>query len=296
LDWDKLRVFHTVAEAGSFTHAGEVLNVSQSAVSRQISTLEADLNVALFSRHARGLVMTEQGELLFRAADDILNRLKATEALLGDSKNKPFGELRVTTTVGLGSTWLTPNLAGFDKLYPDIRLQLLLNDDEMDLARREADVAIWLREPTQVDLIRRKLFRVHLRAYASISYINSKGSPKDIHDLDHHRIVTFGGPLPTQLREVNWLETAGRARGKPRQPVLRINSIFALKQAVRTDIGIAVLPDYMVGNDKEFIDVLPNVDMPYFDTYFVYSEGVRNSKRVRVFGDFLIAKARKWSF
>src|SRR5579875_248335 len=84
MDWDKLRVFHAVAEAGSFTHAGEVLNLSQSAVSRQISALEESLNVPLFHRHARGLILTEQGELLFRTVQDVMLKLDAVRSHLTD--------------------------------------------------------------------------------------------------------------------------------------------------------------------------------------------------------------------
>src|SRR6202789_1529223 len=91
MDWDKLRVFHAVAEAGSFTHAGEALNLSQSAVSRQISALEESLHVPLFHRHARGLILTEQGELLFNTARDIFAKLGLTEAQITESRERPQG-------------------------------------------------------------------------------------------------------------------------------------------------------------------------------------------------------------
>ena len=110
MDWDKLRIFHAAAEAGSFTHAGEALSISQSAVSRHISALERDLNVPLFHRHARGLVLTEQGELLYRTAQEVFSKLATTQILLADSRGKPSGELKVTTTRALGTGWLTPRL------------------------------------------------------------------------------------------------------------------------------------------------------------------------------------------
>src|SRR3954451_16691666 len=145
VDWDKLRIFHAVAEAGSFTHAGHELGLSQSAVSRQISALELDLNVPLFHRHARGLILTEQGEVLYRTAHDVFAKLAAAQTRLMDSKDKPTGELRITTTVGLGSVWLTPHLTEFTDLYPQIQVTLMLDDRELDLAMLEADVAIRLR-------------------------------------------------------------------------------------------------------------------------------------------------------
>ncbi len=295
MDWDRLRIFHAAAEAGSFTRAGEMLNMSQSAVSRQVSALEHELNVPLFHRHARGLVLTEQGKLLFRTAHEVLMKLKTVETRLSDSRSKPFGDLRVTTTVGLGASWLTARLGEFLDLYPEIRLQLLLYDNELDISMGKADVAIWLREPTQNDLIRRRLFTVHLHVYASPNYIRRFGRPRKLADLESHRILTFGGPAPA-IKQINWLETAGCTPHKPRSPVLRVNSIYALKKAVQQGVGIAVLPDYMVSDDPSLQPVLEEEEMPAFDTYFVYPEELRNSKRVSVFRDFLLSQARQWSF
>ncbi|MEZ5775026.1 MAG: LysR family transcriptional regulator [Hyphomicrobiaceae bacterium] len=294
MDWDKLRIFHAAAEAGSFTHAGDVLNMSQSAVSRQVSALERELKVSLFHRHARGLVLTEQGELLFRAAHDVFVKLQSTAAELADTKAKPSGELRVTLPVGLGSAWLAPRIGEFIDLYPDISLRIIFSDEELDLSMREADIAIWLREPSQNDLIRRPLFPVHLHAFASSTYLKRFGEPKGIDDLANHRIITYGGPLASQTREINWLETVGREAREPRRSYLTINNIYGLKQAVRRGVGIAVLPDYLANDDVDLVPILDNVELPEWHCYFVYPEELKNSKRVQVFRDYLVAKARQW--
>ena len=296
MDWDKLRIFHAAAEAGSFTHAGEALGMSQSAVSRQVSALEQDLGVPLFHRHARGLILTEQGEELNRAAADVLRKLESVRARLAESSEKPTGILRITTTVGLGSTWLTQRLHEFIDLFPSISLHLILDDEELDLSMRQADVAIRLRQPVQPDLIQRRLFTVHMRLYAAPSYLKRFGTPKSVADLDSHRIVTFGVPVPPYLKELNWLETAGRPPDSPREPALKINNIFAIKNAVRNGTGIAVLPNYMVEPDTGFVRLLPDEEVPSFATYFVYPAELKNSARVHVFRDFLLAKAHSWSY
>ncbi len=219
MDWDKLKVFHAAAEAGSFTHAGEQLGLSQSAVSRQVSALEQALNVSLFHRHARGLILTEQGELLYRTAHEVFMKLESARAKLTDSRERPNGDLKVTTTVGLGTHWLTPKIGEFVDLYPDIRISLIMTDEELDLAMREADVAIRLRIPTQPDLIQRKLFSVHFHVYASPEYLKRFGTPSKIEDLDNHRIMLLGGGnIPTFLQNRNWpLEVGrdGKARAHP---------------------------------------------------------------------------------
>ena len=294
LDWDKLRIFHAAAEAGSFTHAGDTLDMSQSAVSRQVSALERDLKVVLFHRHARGLVLTEHGELLFRTARDVFAKLQKAASLLADANSQPSGELRVTTAVGLGSAWLTPRLSEFIDLYPEIRLQFILTDDELDLPMRQADVAIWFREPKQNDLIRRPLFTVHYQAFASSAYIKRHGEPKRLEELDQHRILVFGGPVVDHSREINYLETAGRDGLEPRQGALRVNNVYGLKLAAQHGVGIAMLPDYLASSDSSLVRVLKDVELPESQTYFVYPEELKNSKRVHVFRDFLVAKAREW--
>ena len=295
MDWDKLRIFHAVADAGSFTHAGHELGLSQSAVSRQISALEDGLNVPLFHRHARGLILTEQGEVLYRTAHDVFTKLTAAQTRLMDSKEKPSGELRITTTVGLGSVWLTPRLKEFTELYPQIAVTLLLDDRELDLAMREADVAIRLRRPTQPDLIQRKLFTVHHHIYASTEYVKKHGFPKTIEDLDKHKIVTMG-QMPSYLESVNWLETAGRPEGNPRPVVLRVNNAYGLRRAVQAGVGVASLSDYLVAPDMGLVQIDLPVETPEWDTYFVYPEELKETKRVTVFRDFIVSKAREWSF
>ena len=297
MDWDKLRIFHAAAQAGSFTHAGEALNMSQSAVSRQVSALEQDLGVPLFHRHARGLILTEQGEDLFRAARDVTVKLESVRSRLTESSEKPTGTLRITTTVGLGSTWLTQRLHEFVDLYPEISIHLILDDDELDLSMRQADVAIRLRQPTQPDLIQRRLFTVHMHLYASPAYLNRFGNPKTVADLDSgHRIVTFGVPVPQYLRDLNWLELAGRGSDNPREASLKINNVFAIKNAVINGTGIAVLPSYMVEPGSGLVQLLPEEQVPSFATYFVYPAELKNSARVHVFRDFLLSKAQNWSY
>ncbi|MBK8769122.1 MAG: LysR family transcriptional regulator [Rhizobiales bacterium] len=295
MDWDKLRIFHAVADAGSFTHAGHELNLSQSAVSRQISALEEDLNVPLFHRHARGLILTEQGEVLYRTAHDVFTKLAAAKTRLMDSKEKPSGELRITTTVGLGSIWLTPRIKEFMELYPDIQVQLLLEDQELDLSMREADVAIRLRRPTQPDLIQRKLFTVHHHVYASVDYIKKHGIPKAAEDLDKHKILIFGTSA-TYLNNLTMLQMAGRAEGDPRPVALRVNSAYGLRRAAQSGAGIAILADYLVAPDMNLVQIDLPIDTPEYDTYFVYPEELKETKRVTAFRDFLVSKAKEWSF
>lgn len=293
MDWDKLRIFHAVAEAGSFTHAGETLNLSQSAISRQISALEQSLNVPLFHRHARGLILTEQGEDLYLTAHDVFHKVAMTEARLTESKEQPEGPLKITTTVGFGSVWLTPRIKEFMDLYPEIDVTILLVYDDLDLAMREADVAIRLTPPRQPDLIQRHLMSIHYNCYASPEYLKEHGMPKTPEDLDQHNLVTFGEEVGDQtdlLPALNFLQGAG-AKGNRRKPVLQVNNIYGIYRAVRSGVGIGALPDYFVeGSTTNLVHILPELQSPQTEVYFVYPEELRQSARIAVFRDFLVRK------
>ena len=295
MDWDRLRIFCAAAEVGSFTHAGDLLELSQSAVSRQIAALEEEVGVPLFHRHARGLILTEPGETLFRTALEMKLKIETARARLVDTREKPNGLLRVTTTIGLGTYWLTPRLGEFLDTYPDVRVELLLIDEELDLAMRQADVAIRLRLPVQSDLVQRRLFTVHFHAYASTDYVKRRGAPKLPEELDNHRIIAYGGAGASYLLETSVLPVLGRDARQPRAAALTVSNISSVKRAVESGIGVGILPDYLVDQTANLVRVLNESEMPALDTYFVYPEELRNVARIQVFRDFMIQKAQRWS-
>ncbi|WP_336279490.1 LysR family transcriptional regulator [Bartonella sp. CB175] len=297
LDWDKLRIFHAAAAAGSFTHAAQNLHLSQSAVSRQVSALEQEVGVSLFQRHARGLILTEQGEVLYHTACDVLMKLESARLQLSESCEKPAGCLRVTSTFGMGAGWLVEHMPEFLHLYPDMQIQLLFADEELNLVMRHADCAIRLCQPQQPDLIQRKLFTIHMHVYASKNYVANYGKPEKLSDLDSHRIISFGEPVPAYLSGLNWLTKAGRNDLSLRTPVLQINNIISIKNALVHDLGIAVLPDYIVDNDERCIRLFPDMaDIPSFDTFFCYPDALKNVAKLKAFRDYIFLKARKWPF
>jgi len=287
MDWDKLRIFHAVAEAGSFTHAGDVLNLSQSAVSRQISALEEALQVPLFHRHARGLILTEQGEAMNRTVREVFAKLAMTEALLTESKEKAAGRLKVTTTNGFGGQWLAPRLPAFLRAHPDITITLILEDSDLDLGMREADVAIRMHPPRQPDLVQRHLADIHLPVCAAPSYLEANGTPGTIDELDGHRIILFGNYHPP-VPDIDWLATVGKPVGQRRSATLEVNSLAAMADAIEAGLGIGSVPHYIVAERPTLKRILPQVKSPVIEAYFVYPEELRTSKRVAVFRDFLL--------
>ena len=296
MDWDRLRVFHAVAEAGSFTHAGETLNLSQSAVSRQISGLEESLSIPLFHRHARGLILTEQGELLFHTAKEVFAKLSMVEAQLTESRDRAQGPLKITTTVAFGSTWLTPRVSEFLSLYPDIQLSLLIDDHELDLNMRAADVAIRMTAPRQPDLIQRHLKTVRFHIYGSRDYLDRRGRPATVNDLADHDLIIFGSDSKPPIDNINWILDVGDPPIGDRRVILRVNNQYAIYRAVRSGLGLAALPDFMVDPQQRVERVLEDITGPSTEAYFVYAEELRHSKRIAVFRDFLVRKVAQSQF
>jgi len=261
-------------------------------VSRQISALEENLQVPLFHRHARGLILTEQGESLNRTVREVFAKLAMTEALLTESKEKPAGRIKVTTTVGFGATWLAPRLQSFLEKYPDVTMSLLLDDADLDLAMREADVAIRMHAPKQPDLVQRHLIQIHWLVVAHPDYLARAGTPTRPEELDDHKLILFGDYRPP-VEDINWLAEAGRRAGSPRRALLEVNSLQAMAMAIRSGLGIGVLPDWMIGELEGLTRLLPDLKAPKVDMFFVYPEELRNSKRVAVFRDFLLARLQE---
>ena len=297
MDWDKLRIFHAVASAGSFTHAGQMLTLSQSAVSRQISALEEEISTPLFQRHARGLTLTDAGELLYGAVSDVLSRLAQAEEALKNVQTAPRGSLKITSSYGLGTFWLVPRLAEFMREFPEVQIHLVFEDRELDLAQREADLALRMRAPVQADLIQRRLFTVHYHLYASSAYLAEAGTPQTAEDLANHTVIAYGETAPPEVRDVNWLLDATR-RVMPNgcARTLRINNIMGILCAVERGIGIAALPDYLAPERRDLVRVLPDVEGPSFDCHLVYPDALRQSKRVAAFRDFVVRAAKEWHY
>lgn len=288
MDWDKLRVFHLVADAGSFTRAGDELGLSPSAVSRRMRALETSLSVSLFRRHARGLLLTEQGELLLRATREVFRKLAVTETMLSESREQPRGPLRVTATVGFGSMWLTGQIGDFIDAYPEIKVSLLVTDAELDLSMRQADVAIRVEPPRQPDLIQRRLFTGTFGVFAVRDYLARFGAPRATADLAGHRIVSYGEQLAKPFDGVNWLLDKAREEAPGLQPAFTVNNTYGILRAVEAGIGLASLPAFLAQQNPTLVRVLHDIESPEVDAYFVYPEEMRGSQRIAVFRDFLL--------
>ena len=295
MNWNKLKTFYEVALNKSISGASTKLNLSQSAVSRQIQELELDLKTSLFIRHQKGVNLTEQGENLFNSVNKILISIAEFEQKLQDKKTNPSGKLTINTTIGFGATWLTPRINKFTDQYPNMNISLLFSDEEVDLLSRKADIAVRVKKPTQVSLIFKKFVNFHFQIYGSSTYLQKKGIPRSTSDLDKHDLICFGTGSPSPVSDIDWILKIGRKRGK-RRFKFAVNSIYGMSLAVENGAGLAALPNYMVADKTQLVRVFPNLQGPLYQTYFVYPESFKNDRRLEIFRDFLFKEAKGWNY
>ncbi len=294
MDWDKLKIFHAVAEAGSFTNATVNLNLSQSAISRQIQSLEDDLKVKLFERHARGLTLTENGEYVYRTAHEVISKLKEVETSLGDQKDKPSGKITITTVRSFGTHWLTPRIQEFMQLNPEVEVELIFDDKELDLSTRQADIGIFMRRPKKLNYIQRKLIDINYHIYGSSKYLEKYGMPKTLNDLSKHKFISFGKGAPSPVYNPDWALKVGMKDNIKRKPIMKVNSVMGLLLAVESGVGLAALPEYLVSDTSNIIKVLPKSEGPITEAHFVYPQSLKNTARVQAFRNFLFSKIGDW--
>jgi len=287
VDWDKLRTFREVARLGRLSLAADVLGISQSALSRQISALEYSLHTQLFHRHARGIILTEQGTILQKAVEEMGLHLNNATTLISDDKKYARGSLRVTTTVGFGNLWLVPKLPAFFRDNPELTINLLLEDRVFDLAMREADVAIRMKTPSQADLIRRKLMDTRLQLFCSRDFLDANGTITTVKDLEATRLISLpahhsssGNSLITKLGDACSLNQ------------MVINNHYGVLQCVRNGLGIGILPTYFQSHNDDIVQVLPDFESDAIQIYLAYPGEMRDSRKVQVFREHVLAWAQ----
>ena len=213
-----------------------------------------------------------------------------------DKKDKPSGKLTVTTVVSFGTTWLTPRIQEFMKLNPEMEIELIFDDKELDLSTRQADIGIWMRRPKQLNYIQKKLIDINYHIYGSTKYLEQFGYPKNISDLNKHKFISYGRGAPSPVFNPEWALKLGSKDDKKIKPIMKVNSVYGLLLAVQSGVGLAALPDYITISVPNIVRVLPKIEGPKTEAHFVYPQSLKNSARLVAFRNFLYSKVSKWEF
>jgi DNA-binding transcriptional LysR family regulator len=288
MDWNKLRTFYHVASVGSFSKAAESLNITQSALSRQVLDLEYSLKKTLFFRRPRGLELTKEGEILYSTARKVYAEIEAGETNLYEEETIPKGLLKICTTPEIATFWLSSYLPGFLSRYPDIRVAVISSAQPTDYLLSKADISLITRKTQSPDFIQKSMIKVKLKLYASPEYIQKHGSPKDLKDLDKHQLLTYGDYINHPYENINWILNAGASSGQVREPYLQINSMHGLQLMAEAGFGIISLspenPSLKISN---LVQILPDAEGPDIETFLVYPMQLKNSKRVQAFREYM---------
>lgn len=289
MDWNRLKIFHAVAEKGSFLGAAALLKISQSAVSRHIRYLEDHLQTLLVHRQSRGCILSESGEILHKTCQDIAIQLGFAQALLLDKQAIPKGTLKIYVPSDFGMVSLSICLARFIETHPEIRAEIFVDyTHRKKIDFRTIDVAIHTEPTFYAGLISVPLFKQPLKIYASHAYLKKFGVPFKPSHLDSHRLICFEGDGPAALPYYDYLLSLGANIQKPRTPFLSVNSILGMAQCVEQGLGISLLSPYIASTLKNVVQILPEVPVTVVEAYLTYPEKLRETLRLQAFQKFIL--------
>jgi DNA-binding transcriptional LysR family regulator len=293
MKWDRLRLFNIVAQTRNITEASYILHISQSALSRQMKSLENELGVKLFYRNSDGISLTKAGLRLSSSVQILAADINKTHNQLLEDMDVPSGRLNVTATNAFGALWVAPRMSKFKESYPDISVALSLRDSEPRVTNFNSDVEVRMTPSLSQDDVQIKLADCRYKIFASNDYIAKNGFPKTSADLDNHNIISYGEDAqpPIDRHRLNWLLTLGKENKRPRKPILEVSSIYGIAKATEVGMGIASLPDWMEFEMIALTEILSQLKGPEMSISLCFKSELRNDPRIKAFKDFMIKEA-----
>ena len=293
MKWDRLRLFNIVAQTRNITEASYILQMSQSALSRQMKALEHELGVKLLLRNSDGISLTKAGNRLYSSVQVLASDISKTHNQLLQDMDVPSGRLNVTATNAFGALWVAPRMSKFKIAYPEISVALSLRDSEPRVTNFNSDVEVRMTPSSSQDDVQIKLADCRYKIFASKDYLKVNGLPKTTKDLDDHKIISYGEDAqpPIDRHRLNWLLTIGKENKRPRKPIFEVSSIYGIAKATEVGMGIASLPDWMEFEMIELIEILPQLEGPKMSISLCYNYELRNDSRIKAFKDFMLQEA-----
>ena len=296
MNLEHLKLFVAVYRAGGFAPVAEELNVAPSSVSRTIAALEAELAARLFHRTTRKLTPTEAGEAYFRRVAPLVEELELARQEAEERAHGPAGRLRVTCSTSFGKFVVAPHLKAFHDLYPDIQLEIIMSDRQLDLVDERIDVAIRHGSLPDSSMISRKLMDVAYFLVASPAYLDAAPPLDTPEDIGAHRTVSF---MLDSFRSRWRFRRGGEVREISINPVVAANNAFTLVQCARDGLGVAVVADWNVAEELasgRLVRILPDWEAAgaSFDVsvWLLFPSRAYIPEKARVFADFLVEQCR----
>jgi DNA-binding transcriptional LysR family regulator len=288
-DWEKAKTFYYVAKCGSFMNAGRFLNISQSALSRQVISLEQHLGCPLFSRHRDGLNLTRKGEELLEIVEATFVGFKGfTRDIHAKTGNSGKRKIRIAATHADAAYILSTPILHYSQQHPELIFELIGNDQLIDIILNDVDIAIRPYDPTAQRVHQEPLFSLEKQLYASREYLKKYGEPKTVEDLKEHCLISHAHPGEHPYSDVNWILTLGMPQGTLHQPVFTSNSIECLIEAAQEGMGIIASYEKMGILQKANLQrILPEVKHKEIEGHFIYPDYLTKDKEILALKNYL---------
>lgn len=284
-DWNDLRYLLAIAREGSTLAAAKALGVSQPTVQRRLAALEERIGRKLVELHPTGYRLTELGKGLLPHAIDVERSVESFQRQVISAGEELTGTLRVTCPEGMASRLLAPVIEAFREKHPELRIDLIMTDRRLDLAKGEAEVALRMHEPGEESLVARRIADSPWAIFASRSYIRRHGRPERLEDLNQHAIVEFAGELAAN-HAARWMQSVA-----PNSAIAaRGNSMLGVVAAVRSGAGLAPLPMLLGAAENGLEPVLTSIPEIDSKLYLVMHADLQHTPRIRAFCDFVVAE------
>ncbi len=291
LETKKLKAFCAVAKHGSYKKSANSIFENYGTVRKWLISLEKELQIHLFNIKDKKFILTEAGENFIPYAKSIVESAETGIACFQDSSQEMKGDFTIATTNAIADLWIIDSLKEFILKYPQLKIQIKSFDENLSLEHREADVSIVNREIKQDNILQEPLLDFSVGLYASESYVEKYGLPKNIEDLKNHKIISYGKNIPHPYESINW-----HLDYLPSNfiPPISINSIPAIHNLIEKGIGIGPIYNIETKYRKnKLFEVLPNeCKGPKVTIYLSYLKSRKNSIKIKNSLNFL---RRKWA-
>lgn len=281
-DWNRARAFYVAAKEGSFSAAARALNMTQPTLGRQVTALEEELNVLLFDRNARGLVLTRNGEELLEYVDVMANAANNFSLKASSRTESVAGDVCITASEGMAAYVLPAIIKKLRQQAPLINIEIIATDESSNLLKREADIAIRAYRPKEVDLVVKKIADVNAYLYASHEYLEKFPAKRTIADLNQADFLAFdrSGVVIDELNK------RGFTLDNDNFPLMT-KSHFVHWQLVKQGLGIGFMLEDVAKHDKQVTKVLPNQAPFAVELWLVVHKELYTSKKLRLVFDLL---------
>jgi len=282
LPWDLIQSFIAVSQLGSLSKAAREIGTSQPTLSRHIATLENKLGMTLFDRSTQGLLLTEAGSRLIESSESMKLAAEQFIRIASGVNMSLTGSIRISANEVIGLYYLPEIIANFNRDYPEVYVEIDISNQETSLNKRDADIALRMFRPTQVELVAKRLPSIELNFVASKDYLAKHAAPIEFEDIFQHKLIGYDrdSQFKDKIKQLGWPLTE-------KSFINRTDFLPLQIELARSGAGISATHTCLLKRFTDLEVVLPNIPLPPLDLWLVCHADVQHNSKIRVMMDFL---------